>query len=307
MIKIEDIITIAKQAGELLNTHFGKSLSINLKKDQTYVSDVDLASHKLICDSIAELYPRHCIISEEDQGNDQLLNQSQLQCYLDKLQKTDCLWVVDPLDGTSNFIHRFPYFCVCIACVNKINHSPFFQTTAAVVYNPCSQDLYYCQKGQGVFHHNLINDKLTKLKNFSHQYNLIELKKSFVACGFHRDHLIEGYADKYVEIARKAESSRRLGSAAIDISMVAKGVFQLFFDPNVRIWDFLAGGLFVKELGGEVLEYPHHLYNSYSLTSSFSSSSDYHQALEKLISRRGIICGTKANCQYVYDFFASKT
>ena len=315
MVNLINAEDIAIQAGEYLLKNFGKSLSVKLKKDKTYVSNVDFESNKIICDKLAKLYPDHLIVSEEDplivgEYEKSDLIKSNKNSY-NHSNCTDFVWVVDPLDGTSNFINGFAYYCVSLACVKKINEYPFFETILGVVYNPNTSNLYSCEKNYGVYLKNIASGSKKKLKKIIQK---TDISKSFLSCGFHKDHLGGRYCDLYVDLIKKAESSRRLGAAALDISMVASGVFDVFFDPNVRIWDFLAAGLFVSELQGVTMHFSKkELYDNQQSKNQSSDTNTKNNKkikdnkqkhnLKDFINTRGVICGSAELCKFVYNHF----
>ncbi|MCY4381391.1 MAG: inositol monophosphatase [Proteobacteria bacterium] len=240
---LDAAVSIAQQSGDLLKERFGHQVSFRLKADKTYVSEADMASHELIKQQIRKHFPSHHILSEEDSSYERLSGGD-----VDQLQN-EYLWVVDPLDGTSNFIHHIPYFAVSIACLNMLG-SGHYECLVGVTYNPITKELYYGEKGHGVWkksnNHNYGEAKTTRLDAMKP----CDLHEAFVACGFHGDADSPGYEKQYTSLIKATESSRRLGAAALDTARVSEGIFHLFFDPHVKIWDYVAGSLFVEELGG---------------------------------------------------------
>lgn len=228
---LETSVDIAEQAGRVLMTYFGRELLAEKKKDQTPVTEADLASNNLITKLLTEKFPGHHIFSEES-SRDQGL-------------KSGFNWIVDPLDGTSNFMHGLPYFCVSMACV-KLSEDGSQKTLVGVTHNPVSGDTYWALAGKGAF----------KNGNRLSASRLDKISDSFIACGYHGDDMSQAYGQGYLEISRKVENSRRLGSAALDLAQVAEGTFDFFFDSLLCPWDIAAGALMIEESGGAVLNFP---------------------------------------------------
>ena len=268
---------VALAAGELLKNSFLEGgASYEIKKDQSFVSSADLESHHLIVKRIKECFAHHSILSEEDEHSGGWESQD-----LTSFKEGDYLWVVDPLDGTSNFLHGIPYFNVTLGCLRFLSSSPLsFEVVVGVVYNPMTGELYSAERGGGV-RKVVFGDEveLAALKDVS-------LSHAFVACGVRGEPWIEGLGAGYIELIRKVEGSRRLGSAALDLAKTAEGVFQVFCDGHVKIWDVAAGALFVQELGGQIYPFP-------------SSSQHPLQNLQS----SGLICGSAPATQQVYEHF----
>jgi myo-inositol-1(or 4)-monophosphatase len=225
---------MAIDAGNVLMGYFGKKLESKRKKDSTPVSAADLASNDFILKSIKSKFPDHFILSEESNADGGL--------------KDGYNWIIDPLDGTSNFLHGLPYFCVSIACVKATKKGQGFKTEglAGVVYNPATNELYKAANGKGAF---LGDKRLSASKTDS-------LSDSFLACGYHGGDVSSNYGKAYIKISITAEGSRRLGSAALDIAKTAEGVFDVFFDPVLRPWDIAAGSIIMAEANGDFKNFP---------------------------------------------------
>ncbi|GMR25094.1 MAG: inositol monophosphatase family protein [Ignavibacteria bacterium] len=224
---INDLIEISKRAGELIKEGFGKSLEVNYKTNEiNLVTQIDKASEKLIIDFIKNKFPSHSILAEEGGGvnND-----------------SEYLWVVDPLDGTTNFTHGLPIFAVSIG-VQKNN-----KTIAGVVFDVMRDVIYSAELGSGAFA-NSIKLNVTNTEKLNHSllvtgfpYNIAE----------NPDHAFE----RFVALTKKSRGVRRLGSAAIDFCYLASGVFDGFWEVNLQPWDICAGKLIVEEAGGLVTDF----------------------------------------------------
>ncbi len=236
---IDDIIQISKTAGELIRNAFGKSHSIEFKTNElNLVTETDKASEKLITDFIRKKYPSHGILAEEGSESNP-----------DKVG-TEYLWVVDPLDGTTNFAHGLPIFAVSIG-VQKNG-----ETIAGVVYDVMRDVVYSSEKGSGSFENGRIIG-VSKNENLGH---------SVLVTGFPYD--IKENPDKaferFIEFLKHARAIRRLGSAAIDFCYVANGVFDGFWEVSLHPWDICAGKLIVEEAGGIVTDFDGNKIDIYS-------------------------------------------
>ena len=220
-------VKAARRAGSIItraSEDIG-SLTINNKGFNDFVSEVDLASEKEIIRVLKTAYPEHAFLGEESGLTHQ----------------ADNIWIIDPLDGTTNFLHGFPQYCISIALEQK------GEITQAVIYDPNRNDLFTATKGQGAY----LNQRRIRVSNKS------KLKDSLLGTGFpFRDfqHL-PVYLKIFEEVVRGTSGIRRPGSAALDLAYVAAGWFDGFFEINLSKWDIAAGGLLVTEAGGIVSDF----------------------------------------------------
>lgn len=220
-------VKAARRAGSIItraSEDIG-SLTINNKGFNDFVSEVDLASEKEIIRVLKTAYPDHAFLGEESGLTHQ----------------ADNIWIIDPLDGTTNFLHGFPQYCISIALEQK------GEITQAVIYDPNRNDLFTATKGQGAY----LNQRRIRVSNKS------KLKDSLLGTGFpFRDfqHL-PVYLKIFEEVVRETSGIRRPGSAALDLAYVAAGWFDGFFEINLSKWDIAAGGLLVTEAGGIVSDF----------------------------------------------------
>jgi len=220
-------VKAARRAGSIItraSEDIG-SLTINDKGFNDFVTEVDLASEKEIIRVLKASYPDHAFLGEESGLSHQ----------------ADNVWIIDPLDGTTNFLHGFPQYCVSIALEQK------GEITQAVIYDPNRNDLFTATKGQGAY----LNQKRMRVSNKS------KLKESILGTGFpFRDfqHL-PVYLEIFEDVVRGTSGVRRPGSAALDLAYVAAGWFDGFFEINLSKWDIAAGGLLVTEAGGIVSDF----------------------------------------------------
>jgi len=220
-------VKAARRAGSIItraSEDIG-SLTINDKGFNDFVSEVDLASEKEIIRVLKTAYPDHAFLGEESGLTHQ----------------ADNIWIIDPLDGTTNFLHGFPQYCISIALEQK------GEITQAVIYDPNRNALFTATKGQGAY----LNQRRIRVSNKS------KLKDSVLGTGFpFRDfqHL-PVYLKIFEEVVRGTSGIRRPGSAALDLAYVAAGWFDGFFEINLSKWDIAAGGLLVTEAGGMVSDF----------------------------------------------------
>ena len=240
---IDDLIQISKEAGNLIRNAFGKTHLIEYKTNEmNLVTETDKASEKLITEFIKKKYPTHGILAEE--GSE--VNKS-----------AEYLWVVDPLDGTTNFAHGLPIFSVSIG-VQKNG-----ETIAGVVYDVMRQVVFSAEKGGSSFEN---GSKISVSKNDN-------LGHSILVTGF--PYNIKENPDKaferFIAFLQKSRAIRRLGSAAIDFCYVANGVFDGFWEVSLHPWDLCAGKLIVEEAGGAVTNFngnPIDIYSKQILASN---------------------------------------
>lgn len=215
----------AREAGKIINraSQDVGSLKIQTKDYNDFVSEVDRSAEEAIINILKEAYPTHGFYGEES-GKTNV--------------DAESIWIIDPLDGTTNFLHNFPCYCVSIALQER------GVLTQAVIYDPVHNDLFTATKGRGAF----LNDKRIRVTNRS------KLQDSLISTGFPFKDF--SYLDTYVEIfkdmAKKTAGLRRPGSAALDLAYVAAGYTDGFFEINLSPWDIAAGALLVQEAGGIV-------------------------------------------------------
>lgn len=221
---IRDIIEISHEAGELVREGFGENFGIEFKSNEAnLVTDIDKASEKHIKEFIQKKYPSHSILAEEGGGT---------------TKESEYLWVIDPIDGTTNFAHGLPIFSISIG-VQKQD-----KTIAGVVYDVMQDITYSAESGGGAY---------TGSQRISVSSN-DNLAHSVLATGFpyNISDNPENALEKFTALIKATRGIRRLGSAAIDFCYVAKGVFDGFWEVYLHPWDICAGKLIIEEAGGLV-------------------------------------------------------
>jgi myo-inositol-1(or 4)-monophosphatase len=222
--------SIAREAGALLMHHFHQHLKIEYKGEADLVTAADRAAEVLIRERIRQQWPAHDVLGEEQGLSD---------------QGSEYRWYVDPLDGTTNFAHGFPVFCVSIALEHHALENKG-QRIAAVIYDPTRDELFSAEQGRGA---QLNGESI-------HVSKTAQLKESLLATGFpsqkrHKNPNIYFYH----QITLHSHGVRRAGSAALDLCNVAAGRFDGFWEFNLNPWDTAAGVLIVEEAGGKVTRF----------------------------------------------------
>jgi len=217
-------VKAARRAGNLINraTRNLDVVAVREKAANDFVSEVDREAEETILRTLREAYPDHAILAEESGASG----------------ASEHEWIIDPLDGTTNFLHGFPQYCVSIA------HRHRGVVTQAVVYDPARNDLFTASRGRGAF----LNDQRMRVSKRT------QLKTALVGTGFPFRQLehIEVYLAILRDMMKGSAGVRRAGSAALDLAYVAAGRFDGFWEFGLSPWDMAAGGLLITEAGGLV-------------------------------------------------------
>lgn len=220
---------IAREAGALLLHYFHQKLKIEYKGEADLVTAADRASEALIRERIRAQFPGHDVLGEEQGLSD---------------SGSEYRWYVDPLDGTTNFAHGYPVFCVSLGLEHRTAESA--RRIAAVIYDPTRDELFSAELGKGA----KLNGEPIRVSKFS------QLKECLVATGFpsHKRHQNPNIYF-YHQITLHTHGVRRAGSAALDLCCVACGRYDGFWEFNLNPWDTAAGVLIVEEAGGKVTRF----------------------------------------------------
>lgn len=223
-------VRAARVAGGIITRSLGKfdSYTVTQKTRNDYVSDVDKAAEQEIINVLSKSYPNHCFLAEEGGYHGRTPD------------KDDYVWIIDPLDGTTNFLHGFPQFAVSIALQYR------GKLERAVVYDPMRQDLFTAVRGGGAM---LNNRRLRVTPQKS-------LKGALLGTGFpFKD---QSYLDAYLamlkDLIKDTAGIRRAGAAALDLAYVAAGWLDGFWEIGLQPWDMAAGVLLIQEAGGVVTD-----------------------------------------------------
>lgn len=220
-------VSAAYAAGEMMRRRFGQvgSIPVARKARHDYVSEVDHACEAAIVREISRYYPDHAFLGEEGGQSGE----------------GDVLWVIDPLDGTSNYLHGVPHFAVSIAQRVK------GRTECGVVYDPMRDELFTAQRGRGAF----LNQQRIRVSPRSD----LETAVLATAFPFRQRAWMPAFAKLFQAIYEKTEDFRRLGTASLDLGYVACGRLDGYYEIGLKPWDVAAGTLLVREAGGVVLDF----------------------------------------------------
>jgi len=224
-------IRAARNAGDIIIRYVDRidSLKIGTKQHNDFVSEVDQLAEQEIIYTLKKAYPDHAILAEESGTHD--------------MQEDDKhpTWIIDPLDGTTNFLHGFPQFAVSIALKQEN------QLQVGVIYDPMRQELFTATRGGGA----RLNDRRIRMNPNT------KLEGSLIATGFpyYRYDYLDQYMEILKEVITKTAGVRRPGSAALDLAHTAAGRFDRCWEFNLQAWDIAAGALIVQEAGGIVSDF----------------------------------------------------
>lgn len=217
-------IRAARAAGTVITRNMDRidTLKVDKKERNDFVSDVDRNAEAAIIQTLRKAYPDHAVLGEESGMTGQT--------------NSEYIWIVDPLDGTLNFLHGFPHFCVSIAL--KVKE----RLDQAVVYDPVSQELFTASRGQGAW----LDNKRLRVSGCGN------LSDALLGTGmpYRTGQDLDDYSATLHEFTLKSGGIRRPGAAALELAYVAAGRLDGFWQPNLKSWDCAAGGLLIREAGG---------------------------------------------------------
>lgn len=247
-------VEAAVKAGTFVRKNVGRVKKVHYKGEINVVTDIDKKAEALIVSTIRRHYPEHDFLAEEG-------------TYPEKY--SDYTWVIDPLDGTTNFLHSFPFYCVSVALAYK------GRILAGAVYDPTREELFFAEKGKGAF----LNKKrihVSKIRN---------MKKALLATGFAYDirEAANNNIDNFEKFLKSAQAVRRAGSAAIDMCYVACGRFDGFWEMGLHPWDTAAALLITEEAGGKVTRMDGTKYNIHD-TDTLASNLKIHAQMVRILS-----------------------
>lgn len=232
-------IQTARDAGRILAERFGRKIEISNKSEIDLVTESDLASERLIIDRIKTYYPRHAILAEESGASEPA----------DSGKRSDWRWIIDPLDGTTNYAHGYPTFCVSIGleCQGRLE--------LGVVYDPIRDEMFSAERGQGA----ALNGRRIRVSPTP------ALRSALLCTGFPYDVRERSeFARHFANFIMAAQGVRRDGAAALDLAYVAAGRFDGFWEEGLKPWDVAAGVLMIEEAGGRVSNYADGSFNIFT-------------------------------------------
>jgi len=239
-------IKAARAAGSIINRASLDldALKITSKGPNDFVSEVDRAAEQAVIEILLEAYPGHGILAEETGRTHGAKN-------------SEFTWIIDPLDGTTNFLHGFPVYAVSIALAHRN------QVQQAVVYDPTRNDLFFASRGRGAY----LNDRRLRVSRRT------RMAEALIGTGFpfRKGDNFKRYVKMFEEVMQNCAGLRRPGAAALDLCYVAAGYYDGFFETGLSPWDVAAGSLMITEAGG--------------LIGNFTGEADY-------LHQREVVAGT---------------
>jgi len=235
---IELAMRAAREAGAILQDFATRGFQVTHKGRINLLTEADLASERYIKQLITEHFPTHRIIAEESWDGTHDVN-----------DENHC-WIIDPLDGTTNFAHSFPCYAVSIGVERK------GESVAGVIYDPTRDELFAAERGAGA----TMNGLRIRVSDVS------QLEKALVVSGFPYDvrERMDEYLPAWRAFLQHAQGVRRLGAAAIDMACVANGRLDGFWENGLNAWDVAAGWVIIEEAGGRVTKLDGSPFNNYS-------------------------------------------
>ena len=247
---LDFIKELALAAGEIIKQgYYKEKIETEHKGSVDLVTEIDLASEKYIIARIRERFPTDSILAEEKPD----------------LTSSGRVWIIDPLDGTTNFAHKFPNFAVSIGL--EIEGTIQF----GVVYQPITDELFWAERDKGAF----LNGKKIQVSGTP------ELSQSLIGTGFPYDRWehAEAYAKDFTKVMRSCQGIRRAGAAAIDLCYLACGRLDGFFEQKLKPWDLAAGTLIIAEAGGKLTGYDGRAWDFYQ-SKTVASNGLIHEELQ---------------------------
>jgi myo-inositol-1(or 4)-monophosphatase len=255
---LAEAIRIAREAGALLRDLFGRPRDVGYKGKIDLVTDADRAAEELILERIAGAFPDHAALAEESAGG--------------RAQRPDpmpaYLWVVDPLDGTTNYAHGLPVYAVSIGLM--VEGTP----ALGVVYDPSRDELYHGGAGLGAY----LNDRPIRVSAEA------ELERAILATGFPYDLRVseDNNLDNFTRFCYASQAIRRLGSASLDLCYVACGRLDGFWELKLHAWDTAAAAAFLPEAGARITDYSGGPFDVFGLE-TLASNALIHEPMIRVI------------------------
>lgn len=220
---IDKAVEIVHEGGALLRDFFARGVVVEHKGEVDLVTAADRSAEDLMVGKLRKYFPHDDILAEEGDYT---------------RRQADRCWILDPLDGTTNFAHGFPWFAISLGLVHDE------QLVAGIIYNPYFEELYIAEAGAGA----MLNGRLLKVSETKN------IRQSLLATGFPYDRKssVQNNYDHFVDFQQAAQACRRPGAASLDLACVAAGRFDGYWEMKLKPWDMAAGVVIVRESGGTV-------------------------------------------------------
>jgi myo-inositol-1(or 4)-monophosphatase len=252
-------IQTARDAGAILVDRLGRA-QVSNKGDIDLVTEADVASEQLIIERIRSHYPRHAILAEESGASEEL-----------NTGKSEWKWIIDPLDGTTNYAHGYPCFCVSIGLERE------GVIEIGVIYDPSRDELFAAERGQGA----TLNGRRMRVSDVA------DLNQAMLCTGFpYNVRERPNFARDFANFTMTAQAVRRDGSAAIDLAYLACGRFDGFWEDGLNAWDVAAGILLIEEAGGQITDFKGGPVDIYA-AKLLASNGLIHDAMMRVLSTSG--------------------
>jgi myo-inositol-1(or 4)-monophosphatase len=256
---IDVAMEAAREAGKILKEYYGREKKIEFKGEIDLVTEVDKKSEKIIVEILKRHFPDHSILAEE--GNN-------------RQEASEYKWVIDPLDGTTNYAHNYPFFCVSIGLEKN------GEMVGGVVYHPIWDELFVAEKGSGA----CLNGQKIRVSSIDN------LRRALITTGFPYDlNRVPPQAfDYFKNFINTSQAVRRDGSAAIDMCYLAMGKIDGFWEEALKPWDTAAGLIIIAEAGGKVTNFHSGSYSIYEKQILASNGLIHEQMRQNLMDRKGL-------------------
>lgn len=246
----------ARQAGQILRS-WSSRFTVREKSRSNLVTEADFASQQAIAELLKSRFPQHGLLGEEDLGHDHAA--------------TDYRWIIDPLDGTTNYVHGFPYYAVSIG----LEHQG--EMIAGVIFDPVRDELFMAAKGQGA----TLNRRKLKCSDVAALDQALVIASLPVATS-----TSDLAVRRFLDVLPHAQSVQRTGSAAMNLAYLAAGRLEAFWSTSLKPWDMAAGVLLVTEAGGHITQINGDPFQLAQPNLLASNGSGIHQELRNLLSRK---------------------
>lgn len=251
-------IQTARDAGRILTSRLGRALQVSNKGDIDLVTEADLASEKLIIEKIKSHYPRHAILAEESGSS---------EGFVTGEGASEWKWIIDPLDGTTNYAHGYLCFCVSIGLERD------GQLEIGVVYDPTRDEMFAAERGQGA----TLNERPIRVSQVA------DLNSAMLCTGFpYNVRERPNFVKEFANFTMNVQAVRRDGSASLDLANVACGRFDGFWEDGLNPWDVAAGVLIIEEAGGRVTDYKGQRLDIYT-PKVLASNGLIHEAMRTIL------------------------